>query len=96
MKQTTALLLVKIGIFISMVTVVVIYVSGCGEREPGHVVTKIHVPAGTPSSDGGVHGEQWFIHCKNAKTNAIKSIEVKADEYTKTNVNDACDLNRGK
>lgn len=81
---------------VSLIAMMTVLMSGCGKREPGYVVTKIHVPAGTPSSDGSILSEQWFIHCKDAKTNAIKSIEVEANEYVITTVGDACDMNRGK
>jgi hypothetical protein len=95
MKPRTFNVLAAIDVIVTIVLLLILSVS-CGSREPGYVVTKIHIPAGTPSSTGGVHTEKWFIHCKNAKTNLIKSIEVNKNEYDTTNVSDACDLNRGK
>lgn len=69
---------------------------GCGSTEEGVVITKPHVPAGTPSSTGGVHAEAFYLRCKGTKTGKLKDIKVDAAEYNSTPIGASCNVNRGK
>lgn len=93
MKLTVATFFTVIAIFTGMATAV----SGCGDTEEGIVTGKIHVPAGTPNTEtGGVHEEQFFIHCRGVSTGLRYDIKVTRAEYDRTEVDDDCDPARGK
>lgn len=70
--------------------------TACGTTEKGVVVSRTHVPAGTPSSAGGVHEEAFYVRCKGVKSGKLRDIKVNAVEFERTNIGDSCDLNRGK
>lgn len=75
----------------------VLTLTGCGDVEDGLVTGKIHVPAGTPNTQtGGVHEEQWFIHCRGVSSGKRYDIKVDQAEYDRTQVHDDCDPARGK
>lgn len=69
----------------------------CGNREDGVVISKTHVPAGTPNTAGGSpHAEAWFLRCKGTKTGRLKDIKVDVIEFNRTREGEPCDLNRGR
>lgn len=96
--MATALIVRLIAGYVLAVVLVLAFVSiitACGARDRGVVSTKIHVSEGTPNSEtGGVHHEQWFVHCRNVRTGIIHDVSVTRDEYERTAVGDTCDVNR--